>query len=463
MPFYSRLKINPGNSDEVKAKKRRTIANIKKIKAALRQHFEASGTSAHNQGSTKIATWNLRDFGAGKFEGRSYESLHYIAEIMAHFDLVALQEIKSDLREFRILMRILGPEWCYIATDVTDGRAGNGERMVFAYNETKVQFRNIAGELSLPENGKIRAYFGERIRLENGVEVNLPQGTDLSGTYSARLRSSGGGKKLDSDLEIPVPQGTSLQVPPGSKLVITKNSDVNSPGRGKATVQIPTDVSGENYRLRFNPNTFDDSYRQFARSPFLMSFQSGWLKLNLCTVHIYYGDDDEEEKLEQRRKEIEKLVEALSDKAESEFKYDYESFLGVLGDFNIVGHNHPTMEALESHDFVIPDEIKAIPGSNVDQTMMYDQIAFWNPGKRTKYAKLEVMGANVFDFFEYIFTDADEATYRQEKDVNGLKDSSRYRTWRTYKMSDHLPMWIELKSDFSEDYLDAIDPDTDNP
>ena len=29
-----------------------------------------------------------------------------------------------------------------------------------------------------------------------------------------------------------------------------------------------------------------------------------------------------------------------------------------------------------------------------------------------------------------------------------------YRTyWRTHQMSDHLPMWVELKIDFSRQYL----------
>ena len=29
-----------------------------------------------------------------------------------------------------------------------------------------------------------------------------------------------------------------------------------------------------------------------------------------------------------------------------------------------------------------------------------------------------------------------------------------YKThWRTHQMSDHLPMWVELRIDFSEQYL----------
>ena len=35
----------------------------------------------------------------------------------------------------------------------------------------------------------------------------------------------------------------------------------------------------------------EDARQQFARTPFLVAFQSGWFRFSLCTVHIYYGRD----------------------------------------------------------------------------------------------------------------------------------------------------------------------------
>jgi hypothetical protein len=32
-----------------------------------------------------------------------------------------------------------------------------------------------------------------------------------------------------------------------------------------------------------------------------------------------------------------------------------------------------------------------------------------------------------------------------------------YSTWRTYQMSDHLPMWVELHIDFTQEYLDEVE------
>jgi len=30
------------------------------------------------------------------------------------------------------------------------------------------------------------------------------------------------------------------------------------------------------------------------------------------------------------------------------------------------------------------------------------------------------------------------------------------KEWRTFQMSDHLPMWVELKVDFSDRYLEGL-------
>ena len=456
MPFYTKLIIRERDTAATKKKKRRVAERLQVLKDALTFHIKEAGANADPRHSVRIATWNLREFGKSNFGGRDFEPLYYIAEIISHFDVIALQEVRADLRELKELKKILGPDWESISTDVTDGGPGNGERMVFMYNLQKVQFKDIAGELTLKEGSKIRAAFGERIKLENGLQVKLPNDVDLSGTYSARLKTRSGQKKLDADLEISLPENSILQLPEGCKLVLTKNTPVISPGRGKATVDIPSEVSGESFRLRYPENSFDDSLRQFARTPFLIAFQSGWLKFNLCTVHIYYGDDKDEAKLEQRRSEIELLTKALAAKAKAEFKYDDRTFLGVLGDFNIIGEGHPTMEALESNGFLIPESLKAIPGSNVARDKAYDQIAFWKPARSGSYVKLEILGADIFDFFKFVYTDDDEPIYRRESAKNGLKDRTAYSKWRTYKMSDHLPMWIELRTDFSEEYLTHI-------
>ena len=69
--------------------------------------------------------------------------------------------------------------------------------------------------------------------------------------------------------------------------------------------------------------------QQFARTPFLVSFQSGWFRFSLCTVHIYFGDDSPgSEGYKRRVEEIEYIAKDLSERA----KRDNENYI-ILGDF----------------------------------------------------------------------------------------------------------------------------------
>ena len=45
-------------------------------------------------------------------------------------------------------------------------------------------------------------------------------------------------------------------------------------------------------------------------------------------------------------------------------------------------------------------------------------------------------------------------TVRTAGGRRGVANRSRYyRQWRTFQMSDHLPLWLEVVTDYSDDYL----------
>jgi len=123
-------------------------------------------------------------------------------------------------------------------------------------------------------------------------------------------------------------------------------------------------IDEKRFRLRLPGGSIDDAFQQFARTPYIVAFQGGWLKINLCTVHIYFGSD---EVLEERKSEIRALSKALGNRARKDMEddRDHRTFSCALGDFNIISADHDTMEALESNGFEVPDEFKSIPGSNV--------------------------------------------------------------------------------------------------
>ena len=97
-----------------------------------------------------LATWNIREFDSEKYGERGEEPILYIAEIINQFDLVAVQEVRDNLKALNELMRYLGGWWGVLLTDVTQGHQGNRERMAFLYDKRKVNFGGFASEIVVP-------------------------------------------------------------------------------------------------------------------------------------------------------------------------------------------------------------------------------------------------------------------------------------------------------------------------
>jgi endonuclease/exonuclease/phosphatase family metal-dependent hydrolase len=106
-----------------------------------------------------IATWNIRNFGAfnpawvgarGASPKRDRQSVHAIAEILRRFDVVAIQEVKSDTAALRAVYEILGRDWSLILSDVTEGDAGNNERLAFLFDTRRVKLSGLACEIVIP-------------------------------------------------------------------------------------------------------------------------------------------------------------------------------------------------------------------------------------------------------------------------------------------------------------------------
>jgi len=190
--------------------------------------------------------------------------------------------------------------------------------------------------------------------------------------------------------------------------------------------------------------------KQLARTPFMVGFRAGWFKFTICTTHILYGKAVAEDP--ERVEEIKALAEYLAGEAKEETAWARNMIL--LGDFNIFDTSDQTLKAMTDAGFVVPKQIQQLP-SNAPQTKHYDQIAFVAPDIQDQ---LELCSAGVFDFYREVYRPADEATYAEDmgkkyadKDAKGR--TRYYNDWRTYQMSDHLPMWIELKIDFGQEYL----------
>lgn len=349
MPYYPGLNHNPSMAKE-KIFVRDKLLLLKDVLSNEIPHKTVDD-------SLLLATWNIREFDAEKYGPRLESTYYYMAEIISHFDLVAIQEVRDDLTAFKRLIKILGYDWDYVVSDITEGKAGNGERMTFIYDKRKVRFTRMAGELVLPEkkNGKVL---------------------------------------------------------------------------------------------------------QFARTPYIVSFQSGWFKFNIATAHAYYGKG--KPGMKRRVNEIREAALFLKSRAEREAKmvkqkkelnskWDNPNYI-LLGDFNIIKREDATFKALTQgtrffiHDGVMKNKLE---GTNVKKDMFYDQIAFLRQNDLLEMGE----GAGVFDFYRFVFTEEDFAHYKPYMQTKGAKTLKKYKEWRTYQMSDHLPLWVEMKIDFSRKYL----------
>jgi len=347
MPSYTSIKRIREESERA-----RVVERLLRLRAQLDREIPAKTATD----TLLLATWNIREFG----DNRRNESLHYLAEIISRFDLVAIQEVAANLDGLSKLVQLLGHNWDYVVTDSTEGTEGGGERMAFVYDKCKVFFRKVAGELVLPYKKALGGYSGE--------------------------------EKL-----------------------------------------------------------------QFARTPFTVAFQAGWFRFMLVTVHILYGKGVKEDK--RRVEEIKAVAQFVKDRA----KKEDENYI-LLGDFNIFKPSDATMKALIGQDFYIPEALQVHP-TDLGKTKHYDQIAFKLSIKPDMTVFAEgIQHAGAFDFSKSVYTLQDLDIYREYFSEDILKKKktekeleSYYRTsWRTFQMSDHLPLWIEMKVDFSSQYLEGI-------
>ena len=341
MPYYYNL--GRTSSTFTAERSQRTAEGLLRLKDA----FATEGVPDRRRASRLLlATWNIREFESAKYGPRQREALYYIAEIIDHFDIVAVQEVRDDLSSLEEVMKILGYSWDYLITDVTEGKQGNLERMAFIYDKRKVYFGGLAGEIVIPPISKTE----------------------------------------------PAPQ--------------------------------------------------------HARTPFMVGFRTGWFKFTICTAHAYYGESIADDP--QRVKEIKQLATHLAKHVSSASAWAKNMIL--LGDFNIFNKESKAYKALTDPGFQMHDNLVGL-GSNVKQDKIFDQIAFIAPDLKDK---LVDCNAGVFNFFKYVYRAEDEAVYRPDIKKTKSGKPGRYNDWRTYQMSDHLPMWIELRVDFSPEYLKRI-------
>lgn len=121
--------------------KKRTLDHLIQLKKGLEDCIPKKEMDTN----ILIASWNIKEL--GHLNKRLPETYMYMAETISAFDIIAIQEIKSSLFDLNLVMRILGSNYKYIITDITDGAQGNKERFGFIYDTRRVRHSGLSGEL----------------------------------------------------------------------------------------------------------------------------------------------------------------------------------------------------------------------------------------------------------------------------------------------------------------------------
>lgn len=170
---------------------------------------------------------------------------------------------------------------------------------------------------------------------------------------------------------------------------------------------------------------------QFWRTPYIASFRAGTFDFVLISVHVQWGKLDTD-----RVVELEHISDWVENRRTSRFVEDMDIIL--MGDFNIPQRDDKFYKAITKHGLAAPTPVLGVPGgSNIDRDARYDQI-FYYP-QHTGSVFTDVGG--VVDFFagdpKPLFADLDKTKF-------------------TYQLSDHLPLWIKVKTDTTDEELDQI-------
>jgi endonuclease/exonuclease/phosphatase family metal-dependent hydrolase len=281
-----------------------------------------------------VSTWNLRAFGGLTDKWRSEEGdepvrdvfdVRCIAEVVSRFDVVAIQEVRGNLTALQTLQAALGPNWAMIMTDVTRGKAGNNERMAFAFDRRRVRPSGLAGELV--------------VAIETGTSVT-PTGLD----------------------------------------------------------------------------------RQFARTPYAVSFAADNVQLTLVTLHVLYGEE------EARASELREIAAWLARWAREERHWNQN--LIALGDFNIDRRGDLLYDAFTSTGLQPAPQLNEVPRTifgDPGDSKFYDQVAWFVDEERGPVLGLESVTAGTFDFVP-------------------LLQGALTRTALSWRISDHYPLWVEFSA-----------------
>jgi endonuclease/exonuclease/phosphatase family metal-dependent hydrolase len=163
--------------------------------------------------------------------------------------------------------------------------------------------------------------------------------------------------------------------------------------------------------------------RQFARTPYAVSFRAGSTTFILVTLHVMYGKGPAD-----RVAELKGIARWMADWARRTNRWHHN--LLALGDFNIDRKNDELWKAFTSTGLTVPQDLEQSPRTvfadpnkpTLDK--YYDQIAWFQTASGIRRLSMDYMEGGHFDFLPHVY-----------------KEPSLSKRSISYRISDHYPLW----------------------
>ena len=306
--------------------------------------------------SINVAVWNIREFGKSP---RTTPAIHYLAEILGQFDLIALVELRDNLDDLGKVLPILGPSWDVVYSDWIADDGGNKERIGFLFDDRAVSFNGLAAEVDAP-------------RVKSGQEFLAKQ--------------------------------------------------------------------------------------SFWRAPYMCSFRAGNFDFIAIATHARWGTGTTG-----RKAELQMLADWIAARVKDKSVEDHDII--VMGDFNTPQMDDALFKALTSGDLKVPQPLvtlkageTVLKGSNLGNDARYDQILYQLSPLLASAKSGGGMPANA------ITAGGTLDFYPDAGIIEKLFPGQKYTLGKfSFQLSDHLPVWVQVKTDIDGARLNQIIQDNKNP
>lgn len=408
-----------------------------KIRDRLAADEARFGLPRRRDGSIVLASFNIRK--CGDPAKRSAGALDLMAAFIRRCDLVAVQEVMSDLsmiEELRDRAAADGAPWELLVSDVTGGVTGGRgmeERLAYLYRPDRLIRGPVVGDITYDRSSVLGNLYRHRGDF-------LSATVEFEDDYQAHLRAKV--EKLTWKLK-----GSAGRKPKG---------------RGEPRFHAP-------------------HFLTFIRTPHMATFEARSpgggdpYRFSMVNAHLLYGGDGRRERLE-RENEFNALTDWMLERVASTRSHNRSYVL--LGDLNLafdkaedkrrtriverIKSMNATLNAREAatvvnFPFIDPRRDPrtgepALIRTNARQDQTFDQIAIFAkdprlPGFEVNPGVAENPDPDGFDYQYFDFADLfAEAVLGSDTELSDMERNAKagFIDRFQHDVSDHMPIWIRL-------------------